>query len=152
MLVSFASYHLWLDWRPTSVFLARHFIDYEPGIHYSQFQMQSGTTGINSVRIYSPIKQVHDQDPDGEFIKTWIPELRGVPPEHIAQPERMTVHEQSRYGCQLGVDYPRPLVEHRAAVKAAKERIYAVRRRAESKREAQAVYARHGSRRRPDRR
>ncbi|MEM7313178.1 MAG: FAD-binding domain-containing protein, partial [Planctomycetota bacterium] len=68
MLVSFASYHLWLHWRPTAVYLAQHFLDFEPGIHFSQFQMQSGTTGINALRIYSPIKQVVDQDPDGEFI------------------------------------------------------------------------------------
>ena len=75
MLVSFASYQLWLDWRITSKYLAKLFTDYEPGIHYSQFQMQSGTTGINAIRIYNPIKQSRDQDPDAVFIKKWIPEL-----------------------------------------------------------------------------
>ena len=60
-----ASYHLWLHWRPTALYLARVFLDYEPGIHYSQVQMQSGTTGINAVQIYSPIKQVKDHDPRG---------------------------------------------------------------------------------------
>ena len=59
-----------------SLFLARQFIDYEPGIHYSA--MQSSTTGINSVRIYSPIKQVIDQDPNGDFIRRWVPGT-GVP-------------------------------------------------------------------------
>ena len=70
--MSFASYHLWLDWRITAPYLASLFTDYEPGIHYSQVQMQSGTTGINSIRIYNPIKQGIDQDPDGTFIRQWI--------------------------------------------------------------------------------
>ena len=78
MLVSFASYHLWLDWRLTAKHLAQQFLDYEPGIHYSQIQMQSGTTGMNSIRIYNPIKQGMDQDPDGNFIKQWVPELHNL--------------------------------------------------------------------------
>jgi deoxyribodipyrimidine photo-lyase len=68
MLVSFASYNLWLHWQPTAVYLARHFLDFEPGIHYPQLQMQSGTTAINQVRVYSPSKQGRDQDPDGCII------------------------------------------------------------------------------------
>lgn len=151
MIVSFASYHLWLDWRPTSRFLARQFLDYEPGIHYSQMQMQSGTTGINAVRIYSPIKQVADQDPDGIFIKRWVPELMGVPAQHIAQPHLMSFDEQSRYSCRIGTDYPEPLVDHRTAVQQAKKRIYQLRRQKASKEEAKAVFTKHGSRKRPQR-
>ena len=87
MLVSFASYQLWLDWKKTSKHLAKLFTDYEPGIHYSQFQMQSGTTGINSIRIYNPIKQSHDQDVNGKFIKKWVPELK-LSLIHISEPTR----------------------------------------------------------------
>ena len=86
MLMSFASYHLWLDWRHTASHLARQFLDYEPGIHYSQIQMQSGTTGMNSIRIYNPIKQGMDQDPDGIFIRKWVPELKDIPKQFIHQP------------------------------------------------------------------
>ncbi|MGR8921995.1 MAG: FAD-binding domain-containing protein, partial [Gammaproteobacteria bacterium] len=111
MLVSFASYHLWLHWRRPALHLAQLFLDYEPGIHYPQVQMQSGTTGINAVRIYSPIKQVHDQDPRGEFIRRWIPALAGVPDEFIAEPARMPRALQARVGCLIGRDYPAPVVE-----------------------------------------
>jgi deoxyribodipyrimidine photo-lyase len=95
MLVSFASYDLWLHWRPTALFLARQFVDYEPGIHYSQVQMQSGVTGINALRIYSPTKQLRDQDPEGRFVRRWVPELEGVPLEHLAEPHRIREARES---------------------------------------------------------
>jgi deoxyribodipyrimidine photolyase len=81
MVVSFAFYHRWLHWRETALPLAREFLDYEPGIHYSQVQMQSGVTGINTVRIYNPVKQARDQDPDSLFDRRWIPALANVPNE-----------------------------------------------------------------------
>lgn len=152
MLVSFASYHLWLDWRRTAPYLAKLFIDYEPGIHYSQIQMQSGTTGINSVRIYSPIKQASDHDPDGAFIRRWVPELAAVPPEHTAEPHKMSTAEQLRYGCIIGKHYPPPIVDHKEAVRIGKARVYAKRRGEGAWDEAQAVLKRHGSRKRPRRR
>ena len=86
MLVSFASNNLWLDWRKFAHHLSNIFTDYEPGIHYSQIQMQSGTTGINTIRIYNPIKQSYDQDKDGVFIKRWVKELQDCPIEYIHEP------------------------------------------------------------------
>jgi deoxyribodipyrimidine photo-lyase len=68
-----------LHWRPVGLWLARQFLDYEPGIHWSQMQMQSGTTGINTTRVYNPIKQAHDHDPHGHFVRRWLPHLRKVP-------------------------------------------------------------------------
>ena len=146
MLVSFASYHLWLHWRPTAVYLARHFLDFEPGIHFSQFQMQSGTAGINTIRIYSPVKQVQDHDPDGQFIRKFVPELACVPREFIAEPHKMPLSTQSLVGCRIGKDYPKPIVENAKAYKTARERMYAIRGKSETRQDARRVMQRHGSR------
>lgn len=148
MLASFSAYHLWLHWREPAVWLGSHFLDFEPGIHFSQFQMQSGTSGINTVRIYSPAKQAAEQDPDGEFIRRWVPELAGVPVSWLPRPEQMPVELQHRSGCVIGRDYPAPIVGHAAAVKEARDRMAAVRRRSTTRTEARAVFVRHGSRKR----
>ena len=146
MLVSFASYSLWLHWRPTGLFLARHFLDFEPGIHWSQLQMQSGTTGINTLRIYNPTKQAIEQDPRGIFIRRWVPELAGVPVAHVHMPWTMPHDAQLVAGCVIGRDYPAPLVDHAAAVREAKRRLAAVRNPSQARAEAREVARRHGSR------
>lgn len=86
MLVSFASYALNLDWRRFAPHLARTFLDYEPGIHYSQLQMQSGTTLGSIPRIYNPLKQSLEKDPEGEFLRHWVPELRDLETSAIHLP------------------------------------------------------------------
>eukprot|EP00466_Bigelowiella_natans_P003693 jgi/Bigna1/45378/e_gw1.120.12.1 len=123
MLVSFASYNLWLDWRPTSRFLSKHFLDYEPGIHYPQFQMQSGTTGINSLRIYNPVKQAKDHDKDGVFVRRYVTELADVPKKYIFEPWKMPASVQEEVACIIGKDYPKPIVDHSEAYKFARKSI-----------------------------
>ncbi len=148
MLMSFAAYHLWLHWKQPATYLAKHFLDFEPGIHFPQCQMQSGVTGINTLRIYSPAKQLLDQDPQGEFIRRWIPELQHVPLKHLALPHRMSQDEQSRYRCRIGIDYPEPIVDDKEAVKFAKDRIYAIRGTEAARKAAESVFEKHGSRKR----
>jgi deoxyribodipyrimidine photo-lyase len=96
MLVSFATYNLWLDWKRIAPHLARLFLDYEPGIHYPQLQMQAGTTGINAMRVYNVTKQGRDQDPEGVFIKKYVPELKHVPTEYIHEPSKMSRSMQEK--------------------------------------------------------
>lgn len=146
MLASFAAYHLWLHWERPAKFLATQFLDYEPGIHYSQFQMQSGVTGINTIRIYSPQKQLLDQDPEGVFVKRYLPELAEVPQKHLAQPHLMTTMEQMLFACRIGVDYPAPIVDHKAAYNAAKERIHSHKNDPRVREVSALVYEKHGSR------
>jgi len=152
MLMSFASYDLWLHWRHPGLHLARHFLDYEPGIHWPQVQMQSGTTGINALRMYAPAKQLADHDPTGRFVRQWLPALRQVDDRYLAEPWRMHASEQQRVGCVIGRDYPLPIVDHAAAIAHAQRRLTEVRQRPEARTEADAIVARHGSRLPPDRR
>ncbi|NDR55899.1 deoxyribodipyrimidine photolyase [Pseudoruegeria sp. M32A2M] len=147
MLMSVASYHLWLDWRAPGLHLARSFTDFEPGIHWPQVQMQSGTTGINTPRIYNPVKQGKDQDPEGEFVRRWLPELDEIPDRHLQAP---WLAENA--GTVLGRQYPFPVVDHLLAAREARQKIWAVRKRPGFRDEAAEIVAQHASRRKPRRR
>ena len=132
MLQSVASYTLALPWRASGAHLARQFLDYEPGIHWSQIQMQSGVTGINSVRAYSILKQSQDQDPEGEFIKRWVPELKDVPSEHIHEPWLMSAEDQKEASCIIGTDYPEPIVDEKVTRKEGISQAYKAKADAEA--------------------
>ena len=143
MLVSFFCHHLYQDWRLATHHLAQLFLDYEPGIHYPQFQMQAGTTGINTIRMYNPIKQSLDHDPEGIFIKKWLPALRPLPKELLHEPHKMSLMEQEMLGVFIGKDYPNPIVDIEKAGKEARKHIWSHKSTDLVKQENKRILATH---------
>jgi deoxyribodipyrimidine photo-lyase len=146
MLVSVATYPLWLDWRPVGQWLATQFLDYEPGIHWSQLQMQSGTTGINTTRVYNPIKQAQDHDPHGTFVRRWLPAMRRVPDSWLSEPWRMPHQVQISAGVQVGAEVAQPVVDLAQATREAKQRLHSRRQTPEVKAGKKSVIEKHASR------
>ena len=144
MLVSVAAYPLWLHWRPVGEWLATQFLDYEPGIHWSQLQMQSGTTGINTTRVYNPIKQAQDHDPYGKFVRRWLPHMRHVPDTWLFEPWLMP--EQQKNNLVLSGHIVEPLVDLAAATRESKQRLYAIRKKPKIIDGKKAVIDKHASR------
>lgn len=124
MLASFLTHHLWQPWQVGAAHLAKQFLDYEPGIHYPQFQMQAGTMGVHTIRIYNPVKQGKEHDPAGLFIKKWIPELASVPVEFIHEPWLMSEMEQQIHNVQVGVTYPLPIIDVQEAAAFARKHLW----------------------------
>lgn len=124
MVVSFWSHLLWQPWQDAVHYLAQCFSDYIPGIHYPQFQMQSSVTGINAIRVYSPIKQSLEKDAEGKFLQKWLPELSHLPLAFQHEPWKLSAMEQQFYNFQLGRDYPAPLIDVNSAAHFAREELW----------------------------
>jgi len=146
MLVSVAAYPLWLHWKPVGDWLATQFLDYEPGIHWSQLQMQSGTTGINITRVYNPIKQAQDHDHKGFFVRKWLPYMRQVPDAWLFEPWNMPQEIQNSIGIEVGKDIPQPIVDIAIATKISKDRLHARRNLSEVRAGKKTVIDKHASR------
>lgn len=150
MLVSVAAYPLWLHWRPVGEWLATQFLDYEPGIHWSQLQMQSGTTGINTTRVYNPIKQAQDHDPYGKFVRRWLPALRTVPDTWLFEPWKMPdniraqANERAIPALQ-NFEVKQPLLDLTSATRLSKQRVHERRQMDDIRAGKKAVVEKHAS-------
>ncbi len=128
LVVSFFTHNLWQPWQDATKHLSQMFLDFEPGIHYPQLQMQAGETGINMIRIYNPIKNSLEHDPDARFIKKWIPELAALDTHFAHEPYKMTRIEQVLHGFELGKDYPYPIVELQRSRKKASDILWEMKK------------------------
>lgn len=143
MVVSYWSHLLWQPWQEAHHVLAQRFLDYIPGIHIPQFQMQSSTTGINTIRIYNPIKQSLEKDAEGDFIRRWLPELAHLPQSFLHQPWLLSPLEEQFYNFKLGRDYPHPMVDFKQAHERAREALWKMKKDPLAQRENQRILQRH---------
>lgn len=112
MCSSFYTYILRCWWKEGADWFYKKLIDADPAINYAQWQMQSGLIGVHPLRIYNPMKQVRENDPDGEYIKKYVPELRDLPAKYLDQPEKTPLSVQEENGVIIGDDYPYPVVDY----------------------------------------
>jgi deoxyribodipyrimidine photo-lyase len=144
MLVSVLTLHMNLDWRLGVHHLARQFLDFEPGIHYPQFQMQAGVTGMHTIRLYNPIKQSQEKDDEAVFLKKWLPELAQCPVPHIHSPWMISPMDRLFDDALDTKDYPAPVIDIDASAKLARERAWQFRERDDVRIEAQRLLRQSG--------
>jgi deoxyribodipyrimidine photo-lyase len=143
MLASFFTHILWQPWQSATTHLSQQFLDFEPGIHFPQLQMQAGETGINNLRIYNPTTNSLKHDPDAVFIRKWVPELAALDTAFVHEPYLMTEMEQLFYNFKLGENYPYPIVDIKTNRKRASDILWNMKDDLDVRRESSRILKRH---------
>ncbi|MEF8880524.1 MAG: deoxyribodipyrimidine photo-lyase [Candidatus Nanohaloarchaea archaeon] len=114
VVTSFSCKDLWLDWKDVHEYFNEMFVDAEIAsmIGGIQWAYSIGTDAQPYFRVFNPFTQGEDYDPDGEYIRKWVPELEDVPDKHIHKPHKMNRLDQEDCGVEIGEDYPKPIVNH----------------------------------------
>jgi deoxyribodipyrimidine photo-lyase len=111
LLVCFFTQDLLQPWQDAAAFLSSLFLDFHPGVHYPQLEALQGKISKDITFGNHPISFSKNTDPDGLFIKKWIPQLANLPIKYIHEPYLMSPLEQQIYNIVLGKDYPKPIVD-----------------------------------------
>ncbi len=114
IVASFLVKDLLVDWRWGECWFMQQLVDGDPAANNGGWQWTAGvgTDAAPYFRIFNPVVQSKKFDPQGKFIRRWLPDLQNVPDEYIHQPWKMPIDVQRRVGCHLGRDYPWPIVDH----------------------------------------
>lgn len=124
VVTSFACKDLWLDWRDLHEYYKEMFIDADLAsmIGGIQWAYSIGTDAQPYFRVFNPVSQGETHDPDGEYVRKWVPELEDVPDSYIQKPWEMPDYVQEDHDTVIGEDYPEPIVDHSEKRKEAIER------------------------------
>jgi deoxyribodipyrimidine photo-lyase len=123
-VASFLTKNLGIDWRMGAEWFESLLIDYDVCSNWGNWNYTAGVgNDARGFRYFNITKQTKDYDPQGNYIKHWLPELATLPGDKVREPWKLSQEEQKRYGVRIGVDYPRPVVDFFKSIKA-NEKLY----------------------------
>ncbi len=117
VVASFLTKDLGLDWRWGEHYFARRLIDFDLAANNGgwQWAASSGCDAQPYFRIFNPVSQSEKFDPEGKFIRRYLPQLQSFSATEIHAPWQVPPLRQREAGCVVGVDYPAPAVDHAKA-------------------------------------
>ena len=114
-VASYLTKNLLIDWREGEAHFMEHLLDGDESQNNGNWQW-AASTGADPqpyFRVFNPVRQQQRFDPDGTYVRRWVPELARLPDKLIHQPWEATPIELASAGIELGKTYPQPIVEHK---------------------------------------